>query len=158
MKLKAPLSPREKQQGVLLCLLCLLPLGVATFIERQNAPLARYTDAVPLGGSGFVRLREQGHAAGSESSWNIHVTGLRPPIQAHSEAPQGWKVEFVEELPTWNGSRSIGVRVSVPRHTPGIVGADALAGLLHTQEGAQLLYYVGAFEVAPDTTWNTPPV
>ncbi len=153
-----PLSPIEKKRGVLLLLLCLFPVGVATFIERRNAPLGKYSDAVPLGGSGFVRLREQGRAAGSESQWNIFVTGLRPPIQAHSDAPQGWKVEFVEELPAWNGARSIGVRVSVPRHTPRIVGADALAGLLHSQQGTQLLFYTGSFEVAPNTTWNIPHV
>ncbi len=158
MKPNARLSSREKQQGVLLLLLCLLPVGVATFIERRNAPLGKYRSAVPLGGSGFVRLHEEGRAAGSESQWNIHVTGLKPPIQAHSDAPQGWRVEFVEELPTWNGARSIGVRVWVPQGAPRIVGADALAGLLHTQQGAQLLLYIGEFEVAPHTTWNTPPV
>ncbi len=99
MTSRTPAGQREKKQVVLLLLLCLLPLSAAAFIERRNAPLARYTGKVPLCGSGFVRLHTESLGSGPDRFWSIEVTGMRPPLQMHAQAPDGWRVEFVEELP-----------------------------------------------------------
>ena len=140
----------EKRKVVLLLLLCLLPVGVAAFIEQRRATLAKYTGAVPLGGSGFVRLHANGLGAGSELSWSIHLTGLRPPLQMDSDGPRGWKVEFIEELPHQDGARSVGVKVTAPHHAREAVGARPFATLLHTRDGAPFLF-AGSIRVLPAT-------
>ncbi len=138
----------ERQKIVLLLLLCLLPPGVAAFIERRNAPLARYTGVVPPGGSGFVRLHAGSQGSGPDRFWNIEVTGVRPPLHMHAQAPDGWRVEFVEELPPHNGAPSLGVKVTAPHHARQTVGADAFVSLRHDRDGAPLLY-TSSFRVIP---------
>ncbi len=148
MTSRTPAGQREKKQVVLLLLLCLLPLSVAAFIERRNAPLARYTDKVPLGGSGFVRLHTESLGSGPDRFWSIEVTGMRPPLQMHAQAPDGWRVEFVEELPPHKGAPSLGVKVTAPHHARQAVGADGFVSWRHDRDGAPLLY-TGSFRVVP---------
>lgn len=148
MKPQTQIKGAEKRWCVLLLLLCLLLLGVAVFIERRSAPLARYSGVVPLGGSGFVRLRADCLGSGPDSSWSIGVTRVQPPLQMHSDAPRSWKVEFVEELPQQNGLPSVGVKVSVPHHARHLAGADGFVSWRHDCNGAPLLY-TGSFRVIP---------
>ncbi len=162
------LNGNEQKRMVLLLLLCLVPLGVATLIERRHTirlpqpsaqarpirvsalTLARYTGVVPFGGVGYVRLGDQGWSGGLEGEWNIYVSGHQPhPIEAHPDTPQGWKVEFVEELPAWetSGVKTIGVRVTVPKGARQAVLNGVTAGLFHTRDGVQL-YFSDSFQVA----------
>jgi len=168
---RAPLTRAEKRAAVLLLLLCLLPVGVARFIERrqENRPapirvsaqtLAKYTGVVPLGGSGYVRIGDQGFEGGPpqaerlrEGEWDIFVDDAHQDIEAHPDTPQGWKVEFVEELPDWetSGAGTIGVRVTIPRRARQAVADGARAGLFHTRDGVQH-YFAESFGVAPNKT------
>ena len=166
---RPPLRRAEKKGAVLLLLLCLLPVGVGAFSERRNvlkpAPrpirvsartLAKYTGVTPLGGSGYVRLGAQWEEAQEqelqEGEWSIFVSGHQPcPIEAHPDTPQGWKVEFVEELPDFNTqTKTIGVRVTVPKGARQALVNDATAGLFHTRDGVQI-YFSEPFQVAPKT-------
>jgi hypothetical protein len=158
---------------VALSLLCLLPPGVAKIIERQAArpvpapikvsakTLAKYTGAVPLGRIAYVRLGEQWEQEEhkeDEGVWSIYVSGPPRPIEAHPDTPQGWKVEFVEELPAWesSGAKTIGVRVTVPRGArQALITGGATAGMFHTRNGVQL-YYSESFSIATHGQTSTP--
>lgn len=162
--MRAPLTRAEKRAAVLLLLLCLLPLVVAGFIERREAnqpapirvsaqTLAKYTGVVPLGGTGYVRIGDQGFGGGPEGEWSIYVDDALRDIEAHPDTPQGWKVEFVEELPDWktSGVKTIGVRVTIPRGARQAIANGATAGLFHTRDGVQQ-HFSESFQVAPLTT------
>ena len=171
MKARRPIRRAEALGLVALSLGCLLPLGVALIIERravrplertaQEVPapikvsaktLAKYKEVVPLGGTGYVRLGEQWEQEEQkeeEGAWSIYVTGHNPrPIEAHGDTPQGWRVDFVEELPAWpsSGARTIGVRVTVPRGARAAIANGATAGIFHTRNGVQI-YYSESFSV-----------
>lgn len=158
------LSRAEKRAGAGLLLLCLLPVDVAWFIEQRSVPqpkpapirvsaktLAKYKNTVPLGGTGYVRLGDQGWSGGPKGEWDIYVSGPPHPIEAHRDIPLGWKVEFVEELPAWksSGAKTIGVRVTVPKSArQAIETGEVTAGIFHTRDGKQL-FYSDSFGVVP---------
>ncbi len=164
MKAPRPLRRAEAMGLVALSLLCLLPLCVALLIERWAArpvpapirvsakTLAKYTGVAPLGGSGYVRLGEQWEQEQEEEEegvWNIYVDDALRDIEAHPDTPQGWKVEFVEELPDWetSGVKTIGVRVTIPKGARQATANGATAGMFHTRNGVQH-YYSESFSVA----------
>ncbi len=171
--MRAPLTRAEKWAAVLLLLLCLLPVVVAGFIERRGAnralersaqaapirvsaqTLAKYTGVVPLGGFGYVRIGDQGFEGGPEGEWNIYASGPPRPIEAHPDTPQGWRVEFVEELPDWetSGAKTIGVRVTIPKGARQARANGATAGLFHTRDGVQH-YFSDSFQVAPNKVYG----
>lgn len=152
------LNRAEKRWSATLLLLCLLPVGVAWLSERRRAAqprpkpiwvsqktLAKYKETVPLGGSGYVRLGALGEVEQEEEegAWDIYVSGPPHPIEAHTFNAQGWKVEFVEELPVWksSGAKTLGVRVTVPKSArQAIETGGVTAGIFHTRDGKQLFY------------------